>query len=122
MFETAWQHRGLSWQQEFHLKRVNDRASGRTVRLEGGYAQAGVFPAAWFDGAPKPLELALRYARVQISDPRVGDDEKEYTLGANWFFNGHRNKLTLDVSHLAQTVDGSRETLNRIRFQWDWSF
>jgi phosphate-selective porin OprO/OprP len=52
--------------------------------------------------------------------PGAGLNE-EYTLGANWFFNGHRNKLTLDVSYLA--IDDSLEDESdvRLRLQWDVS-
>jgi phosphate-selective porin len=122
LFETAYQHHAFSWQQEVHYKKVRDRDNGRTSQVTGGYAQAGWFPEAYFEGFPEPLEIAVRYARVHIDDPAVGDDENEYTIGANWFFNGHRNKLTLDLSYLTQTTDGVRESSNRARFQWDWSF
>ena len=51
------------------------------------------------------------------------DDRREWTLGANWFFSGHDNKLTLDLSRLEQDVPAA-ETLhdNRLRIQWDISF
>ena len=122
LFETAYQHGGYSWQQEFHWKRIDDRQTGRRSRLTGGYAQAGVFADAWFDAAPEPLEIALRYSRVDPDKTIVGDEEQEWTLAGNWFFNGHRNKLTLDLSYLTQVIEGVRETSNRIRFQWDVSF
>ena len=44
--------------------------------------------------------------------------------GANWFFKGHNNKVTVDFSHL--TVDDSflqqSDSDNRVRVQWDVSF
>jgi len=122
LLETAYQYRGFSWQQELHWKRVEDRTSGAIRRLLGGYAQAGVFPAAWFDDAPAPLELAIRISLVDVDESASDDIEKEFTIGANWFFNGHRNKLTLDISHLQQNPAGLEEQTDRLRLQWDWSF
>ena len=122
MFETAYQHGGFSWQQEFHWKSVDDRLSGEKRSLSGGYAQAGMFFSEVFDSFPEPLELAVRIARVDPDDDRSGDTEEEFTLGSNWFFNGHRNKLTLDLSHVVRRQAPETDTSNRIRLQWDWSF
>ena len=44
------------------------------------------------------------------------------TVGLNWFFNGHRNKLTLDYSWLNFEDFGDNATRNRLRFQWEVSF
>lgn len=122
MIETAYQHRGFSWQQEFHWKEVLDRASGQRRRLVGGYAQAGVFVSEWVESLPEPLEFALRFARVDPDRDVAGDAEKEFTLGSNWFFNGHRNKLSLDLSHVVRLQAPETDTSNRVRLQWDWSF
>ena len=122
LFETAWQKGGFSWQQELHWKAIDDQVSGEKRRLVGGYAQAGMFFAELFEAFPQPLELAARYARVDPSDNLAGDVEKEATLVANWFFNGHRNKLSLDVSRVIRRLAPETETDNRIRLQWDWSF
>ncbi|NNJ65694.1 MAG: porin, partial [Xanthomonadales bacterium] len=52
-----------------------------------------------------------------------GDDNTELTLSANWFFNGHRNKLTADISWLtiddATTLEAASDW--RFRIQWDIS-
>ena len=122
MIETAYQHGGFSWQQEFHWKSVDDNLSGEKRRLFGAYAQAGMFFSEIFESFPEPLELAVRVARVDPDDNRSGDSEKEFTLGSNWFFNGHRNKLTLDLSRVIRREAPETDTSNRIRLQWDWSF
>lgn len=122
MIETAYQHRGFSWQQEFHWKEVMDRTARQRRRLVGGYAQAGVFFSEWVASFPEPLEFALRFARVDPDRDVAGDTEKEYTLGSNWFFNGHRNKLSLDLSHVVRLQAPETDTSNRVRLQWDWSF
>ena len=122
LFETAWQKGGFSWQQELHWKAIDDQVSGEKRRLVGGYAQAGMFFAELFESFPQPLELAARYARVDPDDGLANDVEKETTLAANWFFNGHRNKLSLDISRVVRRLAPETETDNRIRIQWDWSF
>ena len=122
VLETAYQHGGFSWQQELHWKSIDDRLSSERRRLIGGYAQAGMFFSEIYTSFPEPLELAIRFARVD-PDRDLGDDtEKEYTLGANWFFKGHRNKLTLDLSRVIRRQAPETDTSDRIRLQWDWSF
>ena len=66
--------------------------------------------------------MALRYAQVDPDRSVHGDYEKELTLAANWFFNGHRNKLTADLSRVNRKGTEDRDSNNRIRLQWEWSF
>jgi len=122
MLETAYQRGGFSWQQEFHWKTIDDRETGETRRLSGGYAQAGMFFSEVVDSFPAPFELAIRFARVDPDDRLSGDIESEYTIGSNWFFKWHRNKLTLDFSHVIRRQAPETDTSNRVRLQWDWSF
>ena len=42
----------------------------------------------------------------------------EYTLGINWFFHGHRNKLTADWSFL--DYDDPTEAASKWRFRLQW--
>ena len=123
MFETAYMHRGFSWQQEYHWKTVDDTVTGTTTDLEGWYAQAGYFFHAVFPKFPKPLEIAFRVAEVDPNTAAIDDSENEWTLVLNWFFSGHRNKLTLDLSRLHdRDEEVGRRWENRIRLQWDVSF
>ncbi len=127
MQEFAFKWRGLAIQEEFHWKTIEDRVFDTKSHLRGSYAQIGYFFHDLFPIVPKPLEFAFRYAFVE--EPNETDISKEntreeYTAALNWFFAGHNNKLTLDVSHLTledtvldQTVDDQR-----VRFQWDVSF
>lgn len=126
--EFAFKWRGLSIQHEYHWKQIKDTsfpegAPGYRTNLMGSYSQIGYFPHYLILVIPKPLEVAFRYAFV---DPNVSikDDKlQEFTTAINWFFAGHQNKLTLDVSHLtlAQPADNDL-TEQRIRLQWDVSF
>ena len=128
--EFAFKWRGLSIQHEYHWKQIKDHAvaegaPGYKTNLMGSYAQIGYFPHLMLSAIPQPLEIAFRWAFV---DPNVfakHDQLQEYTVALNWFFAGHKNKLTLDASHF--TLDrpaslGPNQHEQRIRLQWDVSF
>jgi phosphate-selective porin len=125
--EFAFKYRGFSIQQEYHDKSITDRVLQTENQFDGAYFQTGYFFGYMFDFIPKPLEFAARYAALKEpneTDRGVDNDREEYTLAANWFFNGHNNKLTLDYSYL--TLDDNflnqDESDSRVRFQWDVSF
>lgn len=121
--ETAFKYRGVSWQQEFHWKRIHDRVNEARTTLLGNYAQVGALLGVVFPSLPRQLELAVRHA---FYDPDVGaetDIQQEVSLTANWFFHGHLNKLSAELLWLtADTRTGdSKDSLNG-RVQWDISF
>ena len=120
MQEWAWQHRGLSFQQELHWKSIEDKRGSRARDLFGGYAQVGWFPADRWKTLPVALEIAARVALVNPDDS-FNSHNREFTVGANWFFSGHRNKLTVDTSYLSIDEDRGRESDVRFRVQWDIS-
>ena len=135
--EFAMKWRGLAIQHEFHWKQVKDAGAGVGLKgftgatpvspsktnLMGSYAQVGYFPHYLVPTVPKPLEVAFRYAFV---DPNVfasNDTLREYTAAFNWFFAGHRNKITVDFSHFTLELPASAAiTEQRARLQWDVSF
>ncbi len=131
--EFSFKWRGLSIQHEFHWKQIKDAgrpgtatiaaARQSTTNLRGSYAQIGYFPHYVIPVIPKPLEVAFRYAFVDPNVDIKNDKRQEFTGAINWFFAGHKNKLTLDASHL--TLDrpiGSDQHEQRVRLQWDVSF
>jgi hypothetical protein len=125
--EFAFKYRGLSIQQEWHRKFIEDRVVGSDSDLTGFYFQTGYFFHHMFEAIPAPLEFAARYGYVKEpneTDRTIYNEREEYTLGANWFFSGHNNKVTLDFSRL--TIDDGLVNLddseNRVRLQWDVSF
>ena len=123
LIETAFMYKGFSWQNEFHLKEIEDRVNNQTTTLLGSYYQAGYFFNHLWDKIPKPLELAARYARFTPDDSLPDNFEEEYTVGLNWFFKGHRNKLTAEVSVFDFKTDVDEfESRTRFRVQWDISF
>jgi phosphate-selective porin len=125
--EFAFKYRGFSAQQELHRKKIRDTVTGISSELKGGYAQAGYFFHHMFPSVPAPLELAVRYAYVDEPNAlnlAFENEREEFTIGANWFFKGHNNKLTLDYSRLKldDSILNQNESENRLRFQWDVSF
>ncbi len=131
--ELAFKYQGFSTQNEFHWKNIQDTTlaagqPGSDNDLYGLYTQFGYFFNEIWSEFPEPLELAVRYAWVREPNAvnlDVDDDRQEFTLGANWFFHGHNNKLTLDYSYLTLNEDdffGGDATGSRVRLQWDISF
>jgi hypothetical protein len=128
MEEFAFKWRGLSIQHEYHWKEIKDKdipegAGGHKTNLMGSYAQIGYFPHYLIPVMPKPLEIAFRYAFVDPNVSAKNDKLSTYTTAINWFFAGHRNKLTIDGTWftLAQPV-GKDLNEQQIRLQWDVSF
>ena len=87
--------------------------------LDGAYAQAGYFFHQLWPSFPRPLEIAFRAAYVD-NDP-ADALRRELSWVGNWFFAGHRNKLTLEASRLTTTDPTVNGPVWRIRFQWDVS-
>jgi len=127
MQEFAFKWHGLALQQEFHWKRITDRVNNTKSDLQGSYAQIGYFFHDLLPIVPENLELAFRYAFVDepnATNIALTNTREEFTGAINYFIDGHRNKLTLDFSHL--TLEDAFLAKNvadqRVRFQWDISF
>jgi hypothetical protein len=121
--ETALKYRGFSWQQELHWKEVNDLKNKEITTLIGNYAQLGFFFNSIWEWYPKPLEIAIRHAIYNPDKEKPKDLQQEFSLALNWFFNGHRNKLTAEISHIDYQFN--EDTIKegfRFRIQWDISF
>jgi phosphate-selective porin OprO/OprP len=126
-FRLKWQ--GFSLQHEFHWKQVEDTlATGddaaRRTDLTGSYVQAGYFPHYLIREIPRQLEFAVRYAFVDPNINRSNDLQQEVSAAINWFFSGHSNKLTFEISHLRieDPVTLLEQSEERARMQWDISF
>jgi hypothetical protein len=125
--EVAYKYQGLSLQSEYHWKDIKDTETGVEHGLKGSYAQVGYFFNELNKSIPEELELAFRYAFVDEPDSSSLNQEnnrEEFTVGANYFFAGHNNKITVDYSYL--TLDDASDNRsyddNRVRVQWDISF
>jgi hypothetical protein len=121
--DFIFKYRGLSVQQEFHWKRIEDNDTDSDTELTGLFAQAGYFFHGLVPWIPRPLETAFRYAFVNPDTSRDNDWREEFTGGLNWYFAKHNNKLSADVSYLTLEQDaGSDEDDVRFRLQWEVSF
>ena len=121
VLETALMWKGVSWQQELHWKEIDDRVNGGTTEMLGNLLQIGYFFGEVWSFVPPPLELAGRYAFYDPDRDADADDRQEFTLAANWFFHGHLNKLTAEISYLDYELDGITRDGTRFRLQWDVS-
>jgi phosphate-selective porin len=119
MVDGAYKYLGGSFQGEFHWKAIEDRVAGGTTRLRGMYVQAGYFPHERWPSIPTPLELAARYAFVDPDTRADADRQTEITFAGNWFFVGHRNKLTVDTSRIGLQAPTGARARWRLRIQWD---
>jgi phosphate-selective porin OprO/OprP len=123
MAEYAHQFKGFSFQGEYHEKRVDDRVNNQITDLRGFYAQVGYFFHQAFPSFPRPLEFALRVAQVDSDGAVDFPADREATLGMNWFFSGHSNKLSADFSRLESSGEfGTEDDGWRARLQWDITF
>lgn len=123
---SAFKWNGFSWQQEYHFKRIKNEYG--TYNLNGLYAQSGYFFNELFSVVPEELEFAFRYAWLQepsvvngMASTMYNNNRQEFTFATNYYILGHRNKITLDASHLTLN-DGymrQRASENRVRLQWD---
>ena len=121
--ESAFMYRGFSWQSEWHTKEIIDKLNNdNTTTLKGYYVQAGYFFHNVFDWWPKHLEMAGRHAAYRPDNSIRQNLQDETTLAFNWFFKGHKNKLTSEVSYFSfQDKTLPLEEGWRFRIQWDIS-
>lgn len=119
LFDAAFKYQGFSFQHEAHWKRITDRATGRVTQLRAAYAQAGYFLHEMFPIAPRPLELAARWAFVDRSGSSATARRSQLGMAINWFFEGHDNKLTLDLFQHRLAQPAGELTDLRVRIQWD---
>jgi hypothetical protein len=122
LLETAFKYRGFSWQQELHWKQINNRKNSTTTILLGNYFQLGYFFHYLWQSIPKPLEVAIRSSVYNPDRSEWKNIQRELSLAINWFFMGHLNKLTAEISFLKFQKDVAEERDDtRFRLQWDIS-
>ena len=121
--DAVMKWRGVSLQGEIHRKEVRATTTGSERTLFGAYVMGGVLASSLWSRAPRPLELT---ARIAVVDPSIEVDanhQQERVVGATWYFQGHRNKLSADVTRLRYaTPTQSRDTDLRTRVQWEFTF
>jgi phosphate-selective porin OprO/OprP len=121
--EAAFMYKGFSWQSELHWKEIIDKLNNNeSDLLRGYYIQAGYFVHEAINWWPAPLELAIRNALYRPNEESSQHRERETSFAINWFFNGHKNKLTAETSYFHYINTDLVPTDEwRFRFQWEIS-
>jgi len=125
MEEVHFKYKGFSLLHELHAKRIKDTLNNDAeTNLLGGFVQAGFFPHQQINFIPKEIELAGRYAFVDMDTDRNNDKQTEFSAVINYFLEGHFNKLSLQLSRLSveDPIKLEEEAENRLWAQWDLSF
>ena len=123
--EVHFKWKGFSLLQELHSKKIKDTLNNdEETKLLGGFVQAGYFPHAMTKFIPPGVELAGRYAFVDMDTDRDDDQQTELSAVINYFMEGHSNKLSLQLSRLTveDPIKLERDSENRLWAQWDFSF
>jgi len=97
--------------------------NNRETTLRGYYVQAGYFLSESISWWPEPLEMAARFGTYSPRDSEKDERFFEKTVAFNYFFNGHKNKLTAEVSRVSLDqfdTEVGDETIYSL--QWDVSF
>ena len=124
VIDGAYFYQGFNAQAEYHEKEIVDVANDNIkTTLRGYYVQAGYFLNESLSWWPKPLEIAVRYATYSPNTSEEDQSFYEKTVAFNWFFNGHKNKLTAQASRVSLEQLGSEVGDSTIySLQWDVSF
>ena len=123
LVEAAFKYRGFSTQNEYHWKRVRDNVTGRLVPMQGMVVQAGYFPSEIWSAVPRQLELGVRKAFVDPDVNLASNRQREAAFVVNWFFEGHNDKLTFDVSRYSLGRSAGADLHDtQIRTQWEYTF
>lgn len=125
MEEVHFKWKGFSFLHELHAKRIKDTLNNdEEINLLGGFVQAGYFPHQQINFIPKNIELAGRYAIVDMDTDRDNDRQTELSAVINYFLEGHFSKLSLQLSRLSveDPFKLKENAENRLWAQWDFSF
>lgn len=125
MEEVNFKYKGFSLLHELHGKRIKDTNNNdEETTLLGGFVQAGYFPHRLISSIPVGIELAGRYALVDMDTDRDNDRQKELSGVINYFMEGHNSKLSLQLSRLTvqDPISDQEDSENRLWAQWDFSF
>lgn len=124
MEEVHFKYNGFSFLHELHTKRIKDTINDQEYDLLGGFVQAGYFPHQQINFITKNIELAGRYAFVDMDTDRDNDRQTELSAAINYFLEGHLSKVSLQLSRLSieDPIKRKENAENRLWAQWDFSF
>ncbi|HEY6838397.1 MAG TPA: porin [Geobacteraceae bacterium] len=110
--DAAFKWLGISAQGEYLVGQAEGATSGKLLRAQGFYGQAG------YCLIPKTLEVAMRYSYVDPNRDKAGDIISDVTGAVSWYINKHNLKLQGDVtdSH-DQGKGGADDMIYRLQAQ-----
>lgn len=98
--ESALIYKGFSWQSEWHHKQILYRLNNNAAtKMTGYHLQAGYFFRGIADWIPQNLEFATWFSEYKPNVNYSFNKQRETTFAFNWFFTGHRIKLTTELSY-----------------------
>ncbi len=115
-FDVGVRYRGFTWDSEFYIRKIHPESGAESTTADGFYTQAGYFVL------PKKLEIAARYSWLDPNTDVRYDIQKEYTVGINYYFRGHRQQIQGDVGHYETDTNTGEKVENRIRLQYQIVF
>lgn len=125
MEEVNFKCKGFSFLHEFHAKNIQDTLNNdEDTTLLGGFVQAGFFPHEQMPLIPKNVEVAGRYAFVDMDNGRRNDKQTEFSGVINYYLQGHFNKLSLQLSRLKveDPIQLQDDAVKRLWAQWELTF
>ena len=116
--ELGMRYKGFTWDSEYYVRSKDPESDdgGDTVNSHGFYTQAGYFVL------PKKLELATRYSLLDPNKDLPEDFQREYALGINYYFRGHRSKVQTDFGHFVTDGEERERNENRFKIQYQIIF
>lgn len=110
--DAAFKWRGFSSQAEYLGGQAEGKASNKTLRAEGFYAQAG------YCIIPKTLEAAVRYSYIDPNRSKANDLKTDIQGAISYYFNMHNLKIQGDVTDTHdQNKAGADDMTYRIQAQ-----
>ena len=103
--DSAFKWQGLYVEGEYLGGQAEGQTSGKLLRAQGFYAQAG------YCIIPKTLEAAFRYSFVDPNRDKSGDNLTETQGAVSWYINKHNLKLQGDVTDSHDQSKGSTDNM-----------
>lgn len=110
--DAAFKWRGIFAQGEYLAGQADGATSGKHLRAQGFYAQAG------YCIIPKTLEVAMRYSYVDPNRDKSDDILSETQGAISYYFNKHNLKLQSDITNSHdQSKGGTDDMVYRLQAQ-----
>ena len=104
-FDTAFKWQGIFATAEYLAGKAQGKITGRELRAQGYYAQAG------YCIIPKTFEAALRYSWMDPNRDATNDQLTEVAGALSYYFNRHNLKLQADVADIHDQATGRSDDM-----------